>query len=134
MQKSRTNCFNLLTNIQHSKDRYVCMEKDIISLSNQAEYNRIVEHYDHLILALTKELQALPIGYRYTGIYYIKKPYIMPPEFEEGSGSLYMKENLVSWQIEKEPGVCDYSYYRAVYKKPNGAQLRKEDAEPVYSK
>ena len=134
MQKSRTNSINLLTTIKYSKDRYVYMEKDIISLSNQAEYNRVVEHYDNLIMALTKHIQALPIGYRYTGIYYLKKPYTMPAEFEEGSGSLYMKENLVSWQIEKEPGVCDYAYYRAVFKKPYGAQLRKEDAEPVYAK
>jgi hypothetical protein len=110
------------------------MEKDIISLSNQAEYNLAVEHYDNLIIALKKHIQTLPIGYRYTGIYYLKKPYTMPPEFEEGSGSLYMKENLVSWQIETDPGVHDSPYYRAVFKKPYGAQLTKEDAEPVYAK
>jgi len=134
MQKTRTDIINLLASIKHTKERYVYFEKDIIPLSNQAEYNRTVEHYDHLILALTKKIQTLPIGYRYTGTYYLKKPYTMPAEFEEGSGSLYMKENLVSWQIEKEPGVCDYAYYRAVFKKPYGAQLTKEDAEPVHSK
>ncbi len=134
MQKTRADIINLLASIKHTKERYVYFAKEFILLSNEAEYNRTVEHYDHLILALTKEIQTLPIGYRYTGIYYLKKPYSMPAEFEEGSGSLYMKENLVSWQIEKEPGICDYAYYRAVFKKPNGAQLTKEDAKPVYSK
>lgn len=45
-----------------------------------------------------------------------------------------MKENLVSWQVETAPGVYDSPYYRAVFKKPYGAQLTKEDAEPIYSK
>ena len=134
MQKTRTDIINLLASIKHTKERYVYFEKEFISLSNEAEYNRTVEHYDQLILALTKEIYELPIGYRYTGTYYLKKPYTIPAEFEEGYGSLYMKENLVSWQIEKEPGVCDYAYYRAVFKKPNGAQITKEDAEPVYPK
>ncbi|MBP9726702.1 MAG: hypothetical protein KBD83_04480 [Gammaproteobacteria bacterium] len=134
MQKTRTDIINLLASIKHTKERYVYVEKDIISLSNQAEYHRTVEHYDHLILALTKELQALPIGYRYTGTYYLKKPYTQPAEFEEGSGSLYMKENLVSWQTETGSGVYDSPYYRAVFKKPYGDQITKEDAEPVYAK
>jgi len=125
MQKTRTDILNLLASIKHTKERYVYIEKDIIPLSNQAEYNRTVEHYDHLIMALKKEIQTFPIGYRYSGTYYIKKPYIQPAEFEEGSGSLYMKENLVSWQIETERGVHDSRYYRAVFKKPYGAQITK---------
>jgi hypothetical protein len=134
MQKTRAEVINLRSMITHSKERYEYLEKEIIPLSNQAEYNRTIEHYDHLILGLNKEIEALPIGYRYTGTYYLKKPYTQPAEFEEGSGSLYMKENLVSWQIETEPGVYDYAYYRAVFKKPFGDQITKEDAEPVYAK
>ena len=132
MKKTRTDVNNLLTMIKNSKERYVFLEKEITLLSNQAEYNRTVEHYDDLINILTKELQALPIGYRYTGTYYLKKPYIIPYEFEECHGSLFMKEHLVSWQIEKEPGVCEYPYYRAVYKQPAGALINRDDGKPVY--
>jgi len=134
MQKTRADVISFQSSIKHLKDRYEYMEKNILPLSNQAEYDRTVEHYEHLITALTKEIQTMPIGYRYTGTYYLKKPYTLPVEFEEGSGSLYMKENLVSWQIEKEPGKCEYAYYRAVYKKPDGPQITREDAEPVYPK
>lgn len=133
MQKSRNSVKNLLSSIKYHKEKYVYFKKDIISLSTQAEYDRTVEHYDQLIDTLKKEMQMLPIGYRYTGMYYIKKPYTIPAEFEEGHGSLFMRENLVSWQIEKEPGVLEYPYYRAVFKQPNGAYLTKEDAEPIYN-
>lgn len=134
MQKTRRGIMNLLANIERNKEQYVSMEKDIISFSSQNEYKRSVNHYDYLIAELKKELQTFPIGYRYTGVYFLKKPYTMPPEFIEGSGSLYMRENLVSWQIEKEPGVCDYPYYRTVYDKPFGKLITKEDAVPVYPK
>ena len=109
-------------------------EKDIIGLSNQVEYDCTIKHYDDLITTLTKELQTLPIGYRYTGTYFLKKPYTIPPEFEEHSGSLYMRENLVSWQIEKEPGQCENPYYRTAFKQPNGSPITREEAEPVYQK
>lgn len=134
MKKTRTNLRNLLTSIKYIQEAYVTKEKDIIGLSNQVEYDRTIKHYDDLITTLTKELQTLPIGYRYTGTYFLKKSYTMPPEFEEHSGSLYMRENLVSWQIEAEPGRCENSYYRSVYKKPYGELITREDAEPVYQK
>lgn len=114
------------------KETYVSKKKDIIEFSDQTEYDRTIKHYDDLIATLTKEIQMLPIGYRYTGTYYLKKPYTMPPEFEENIGSLFMRENLVSWQVEKEPGKYEYSYYRAVFKKPYGVLITREDAEPVY--
>ena len=134
MRKTRKAVVNLLTSIKNAKEHYKSMEKDILSLSSQVDYNRSVNHYDYLMTALEKELATFPIGYRYTGIYYLKKPYTMPPEFIEGTGSLYMQENLVSWQIEKEPGVCEYPYYRAVYKKPYGDLITREDAVSVYQK
>ncbi len=134
MIKSRSYIRNLLNTVQNIKERYVYFEKDIVLLSNQAERDRTIEHYDYVIKALKEELQTLPIGYRYTGTYYLKKPYTIPPEFEKCEGSLYMQENLVSWQIEKTPGVLkDYSYYRSIFKEPYGKVLTKEDAEPVLS-
>jgi len=63
----------------------------------------------------------------------IKKPYTQPAVFEERSGSLYMQERLVSWQVENEQGKLEYPYYRTVYKKPGGALITREDGMPVYS-
>lgn len=133
MTKTRTQLVNLLTNIQYMKEAYAFKEKDIIGLSNQTEYDRTIRHYDDLMKTLAKKIQKLPIGYRYTGTYYLKKPYTMPPEFEKREGSLYMRENLVSWQIETEPGVCEYSYHRTVSKRPYGESITREDAKPVGS-
>ena len=134
MKKTRTNLINLRTNVKYMKDAYASKEKDIIEFSEQAEYDRTIKHYDDLIASLTKEIQMLPIGYRYTGTYYLKKPYTMPPEFEEHIGSLFMRENLVSWQVEKEPGKYEYSYYRLVLKSPHGEQITRADAKPVYER
>ncbi len=132
MQKSRSDVINFLSSIEHLKRQYLYMEKNIIQVSSQADYDRTVKHYDHLITALTEEVKTLPIGHRYTGIYYIKKQNTVPVEFKECSGSLFMRENLVSWKVELEPGVYDYQYYRAVFKEPHGAQIRKVDGELVY--
>ncbi len=132
MQKSRSDVINFLSSVEHLKRQYVYMAKNIIEITCQADYDRTIKHYDHLITALTEEIKTLPIGHRYTGTYYIKKPYTIPVEFVACSGSLFMRENLVSWQVEKEQGVYDYPYYRAVFKEPHGAQIRKEDGELVY--
>lgn len=133
MKKTRSNLINLRAHVKYMKEAYASKEKDIIEFSDQAEYDRTIKHYDDLMTTLTKEIQMLPIGYRYIGTYYLKKPYTMPPEFEEHTGALFMRENLVSWQVEKEPGKYEYSYYRAVFKKPYGDLITRADAKPVYS-
>lgn len=133
MQKTRSAIMELLAKIKKTKKRYVSIEKDILSLlSDKTEYDRIIAHFDDLIAELEKELKNQPIGYRYTGVYYLKKSYPQPVEFIKNSGSLYMRENLVSWQVEKEPGVCEFPLYRAVYAEPEGRIITREDAEPVY--
>lgn len=133
MRKSHSNIIELLSKIKKIKERYLSIEKDMVSiLSNKTEYDNTVAHYDHVIADLETELKNQPIGYRYTGEYYLKKPYVMPAEYMKGSGSLFMRENLSSWQVETEPGVYDYSYHRAVYKQLDGPLLTREDAEPVY--
>jgi len=109
MQKTRADVISFRASIKHLKERYEYMKKNIIPLSNQAEYDRTIEHYDHLITSLTKDIQPMPVGYRYTGTYYLKKPYTVPFEFEKCSGTLFMQEHLVSWKIEKEPGIYDYT-------------------------
>lgn len=133
MRKTRHALLQLVNDINAVKNRYIALSHEIVELSNEAEVDRTRAHYDHVLAALEKEIEKRPIGYRYTGVYYLKKPYTLPAVFEEHSGSLYMQEHLVSWQIEDEQGKIEYPYYRAVYKKPEGALITRDDAQPVYS-
>lgn len=133
MKKTRNALIQLINAINTIKDKYIAITNDMIELSGEAEVDRTMAHYDQAIASLEKELQTHPIGYRYTGIYYLKKPYTQPPIFEKHSGSLYMQEHLVSWQVENDQGKLEYPYYRAVYKQPEGELITREDAKQVYS-
>jgi hypothetical protein len=86
-----------------------------------------------LISKLSNEVQSLPIGYRYTGIFYLKKPYVLPATFEKYSGVIFMREDLISWHIESGTERQDYSYHQHIFKEPStDSELKREDAEPVY--
>lgn len=126
-----------MSNIKFVKSKYENSKKDIIRLTDQTEYATIINHYDYLITKLSEELQSLPIGYRYTGKFYLKKPYTLPTVFEEYDGSVYLREDLISWQIDSGLDYKDYSYHRIVFKVPKEGsefELKREDAEPVYAK
>ena len=99
-----------------------------------AAYEQTIKHYDKVITNLNEELLLLPIGYRYTGIFYIKNSYTVPATFEKHDGVVYLREDLVSWQIEKGLERPDPSLRRNIYKEPrDGFELKREDAEPVYA-
>ena len=134
MSKSRKYINSIMSNIQFLKFKYENAQEDIIRMTSQAEYERTIKHYDLLIEKLSEELLALPIGYRYTGRFYLKKPYSIPVIFEEHYGVIYMREDLVSWQIESGVEPPNYSYHRTIFKKPEeGFELKREDSEPVYA-
>ena len=45
-----------------------------------------------------------------------------------------MRKDLVLWQIEKGTERPDPAYHRNIYKEPReGCELKREDAEPVYT-
>lgn len=135
MSKSRKYINSVISNIQFLKHKYENVKEDIIRVTSQIEYQRTIEHYDTLIAKLSDELLSLPIGYRYTGRFYIKKPYSIPIVFEEHYGTVYLREDLVSWQIDSGVEPKDYYYHRTILKKPKeGFELKREDAEPVYAK
>jgi len=135
MSKSRKYINGVMSNIKFLKSKYENSKEDIIRLTNQAEYERTIKHYNNLIEQLLEELLALPIGYRYTGKFYLKKPYVLPVVFTEHYGTVYRREDLVSWQIESGVETKDYSYHRTIFKKPEeGIELKIEDAEPIYDR
>lgn len=74
------------------------------------------------------------IGYRYEGVFYLKKLHTTPVEFEEIRGSVFMRSDLVSWLVEHNT-THEGQYYRTVYKKPIADKrylLTKNDATVVY--
>ena len=135
MSKSRKHTNAVISNIKFLKYKYENAKSDIIRLTSRAEYEETIKHYDSLIEQLSKELFSLPIGYRYIGKFYLKKPYTFPAVFEEHYGAIYMREDLISWQIESGVEPPNYSYHRTIFKKPEeGFDFKREDAEPVYAR
>ncbi len=132
--QSRKYLYSTLLNIKSLKNKYEYAAKDIKRATSQDEYEQTINHYDKLIANINKELLLLPIGYRYTGIFYIKNTYNIPATFKKHDGVVFMREDLVSWQIEKGLERPDQSLRRNIYKEPrDGFELKREDAEPVYT-
>ena len=83
---------------------------------------------------LKEELKAQPIGYMYKGVYYKKNPDHMiisnsAPEFEKMEGTLYMREDLVTWYDDYPNGY----YIKNVCKTPNiNDPLLREDGKPIF--
>ena len=134
MNLSRKNTINLISNINFLKNKYKYNQQEIERLVGKQEYEHIIQHYNKLIDKLNQQLLSLPIGFRYKGVFYIKNTWLSQPRFDKYEGVVYMREDLVSWQIEEGLERPDCSYHRNIYKLPQeGAELRREDAEPVYA-
>ena len=132
---SRHDAKKTLDSLVYLKARYQCLEMDIIRLSSKTEYEQSIKQYDYMIAKLTEEVRAMPIGYKYTGTFYLKKPLLLPAEFLKCEGVLYMREDLVSWEIKEGVGFPNQGYYRTVYKQPvHGTEITRADAIPVYAK
>ena len=128
MKKSRSYITRLLYNLKTLKSNYEGILKDIAEVIN-IENLKLANPFLELIELLTKEQKSLPIGYRYTGPFYIKQG----EQFTKYDGVLFMRENLVSWIIEKGTDRHDPGYYRNIFKEPKeGCELKKEDAELVF--
>jgi hypothetical protein len=115
-------------NLKTLKNSYEGILKDISKVIN-IEHIKSEDPLLGLIELLTKEQKALPIGYRYTGPFYIKQF----EQFTKYDGVLFMRENLVSWIIEQGTDRHDLCYHRNIFKEPKeGCELKKEDAELVF--
>ena len=134
MDQNRKQVDNLLSKITNLQQQCEYFEKDMIRLSSQSEYKQVVKYFEQLIAKLTKELLAMPIGYRYTGTFYLKKPYSFPVIFEKYEGTLFMRAGLVSWQTEPGSQPSNTNYYRQAFKQPtNDAEITRADTVPVYA-
>ena len=107
------------------------VEKDFVRLEGNVNYQKVKTHCENVVEKLKEEARLLPIGFRYTGKFYLKRPYTNPVEFEEVEGSAYQREDLVSWTIEGDRERGQF-YHRAVFKEPNlNSEISRLDAEPV---
>ncbi|MDA0912096.1 MAG: hypothetical protein O2809_11185, partial [Proteobacteria bacterium] len=70
----------------------------------------------------------------YTGTFYLKKPYTIPSEAVKLKGSIYMREDLVSWVVESEDDYAkNLGYVRDAYKdKAMTKKFSKDDAVAVF--
>ena len=134
MRKSLKHTRNMRDSMRSLKQRYESFEKDLIGLVGQDAYQQTIKHYDDVIAKLTDEMQILPTGYRYTGTFYLKVPYVVPTGWEKIEGSAFMREDLISWEIENQDDTKKYyGYCRAIFKKPEfNTEISKEEAVPVY--
>lgn len=117
------------------KDKCKYLNRELIRLSGEEDYNKTLQYFDNAIAKLETEIKQLPIGYKYVGTFYIKKPYTPTLEFEKIEGSAYQREDLISWTITREDGKEDYAYYQRLFKEPNlEFEITRELAEPVFQK
>ena len=134
MSNSRKYIDSLISSVKFIKNKYDYIKKEVVRLTGENEYEKTMKHYDKLLSILNQELVSLPIGFRYTGTFYIRNSYTIPATFEKHDGVVYLREDLVSWQIEEGLERPDCGYHRNIFKEPkDGAELTKADATPVYA-
>ena len=117
----------ILDLINYKKDAFV-------EYSSESELKKLVDYVNKTKVKIKKKRQRLPIGHRFTGTFYLKKPYTMPSEAVKIKGSAFMPEHLVSWKIEsKDEYAKNLWYMRDVYKdKAMKERVKREDGEAVF--
>lgn len=134
LTRNRKEVQSLIHSMAFLKDRNTFWCDEFIRLRGEKGYQALLGIYDEMIEKLSQERDAMPIGFRYSGTFYIKKPYTTPTVFEKVEGSAYMREDLISWDIT--PKMIEQGYFRAIYREPHdraGSQITREEAEPVYA-
>jgi hypothetical protein len=123
--------FYTLNNLHHRVAKSSLKDR-LIELGGEEEHQNCVGYIDKLIARAEKKIEALPIGHRFTGKFYVKKAYTSPQESVLVKGSAFMQEDLVSWVIDGDQPQYNVSYVREIFKdKKLQHPIKREDAEPV---
>ena len=117
----------IMSNFEYIKD-------SLIEYSTDKNYSKALDYVNKMLTKLEDKRQKLPIGHRYTGTFYLKKPYTMPSEAVKIKGSAFMPEHLVSWKIEsKDEYAKNLWYVRDVYKDETMKErVKREDGVEVF--
>ncbi|WP_119328365.1 RNA-binding protein [Cysteiniphilum halobium] len=109
-------------------------KKTFIEQSSEDDFNNALDYVNNTIAKLEDKRQNLPIGHRYTGVFYLKKPYTIPSEAMKIKGAAFVREDLVMWTIEADDEYVKNVYYvREVYlDKEMTVRLKREDCVEVF--
>ena len=110
-------------------------KKDVsIRESSEKEYGKAIGYVKSIISKLENKCDKLPIGHRYTGTFYLKKPYTIPYEAIKIKGAAFLREDLVSWTIESNDEYAkNLGCFRSVYKdKKMNTTLQRDDGVAVF--
>ena len=109
-------------------------KETLLSESSESSFNHASDYIKSIAGKLEGRKNKLPIGHRYTGTFYLKKPYTLPSESVKIKGSAFMREDLVSWTIESDNEYAKNVYYvRDIFKeKAMKTTLKREDGEAVF--
>ena len=111
-------------------------KKDVfINESSEKKYEKAIGYVKSIMSKLEDKCDKLPIGHRYTGTFYLKKPYTIPYEAIKIKGAAFLREDLVSWTIESDNEYAkNLGCFRSVYKdKKMTTTLQREDGEVVFA-
>ena len=113
LHKDKDNLHNILRILGWRKD-------NIIESSSQKEFDECVNYIKKTIRNIDKKIAKSPIGRRYNGTFYVKKPYAIPHESVKLKGSAFMREDLISWKVESEDDYAKHmGMVRMIYKDKN---------------
>ena len=109
-------------------------KETLLSESCESSFDNATDYVKSIVSKLESKKEKLPIGHRYTGTFYLKKPYTLPSESVKIKGSAFMREDLVSWTIESDNEYAKNVYYvRDIFKeKAMKTTLKREDGEAVF--
>ena len=117
----------IISNFEYIKD-------SLIEYSTDKDYNKALDYVNKMVTKLEVERDKLPIGHRFSGTFYLKKPYTVPSESVKIKGAAFMREDLVMWVIESDDEYTKNLYYvRDVYRdKKMTVKLSREDGVGVF--
>jgi hypothetical protein len=69
-------------------------KETLLSESPESSFNNASDYVKSIVAKLEDRTDKLPIGHRYTGTFYVRKPYKIPDEAIKIKGSVFMREDL----------------------------------------
>ncbi len=120
-----------LNNLLHTVQ---VMQPTLVEYVSEPDAEHIVTTVQKAMQQLQAKIINLPLGHRFTGTYYLREPYSNPVRITKIEGSAYLREDLVSWEVEPDGQPSErYGYFRQLYHDPQCQRmLQRDDGEPVF--
>lgn len=135
MMGNRKKLLAELSGIKRIEELYEYRKSVFIDNSTAAEYEEMLVYIETVISKLKRKINKAPIGYQYTGTFYIRKINMdQTVERIEMSGTAFMREDIVSWKIDSDHEYSKNLYHvREIFKDPACKEtISREECEPVF--